>query len=291
MEINMQGRRLSDIVRYLTVQIKTGGSDGILTGTGTGFVFGLEREGNSFPFLITNKHVVDGAFGAEITLHEGGADGRPIPGPGRSIRFSLASMVIRHPADDVDLVAIPLAQLFNHAVAEGWTPFVEGLGPNTIPKPSNRKSLGAIETVTMVGYPVGIADIANNAPIVRQGITATPVASDYQGRREFLVDMATFGGSSGSPVMIMNEGSWSTPGGLAMGSRLMLLGVLYAGHTRTEAGDIKPVVVPTQLVSTVEVRQWVHLGICVHADRIIEMINAAGIPELKGHPELSGFDY
>ncbi len=290
MEVDMKGRRLSDIVRYLTVRIKTGGPDGILTGTGTGFVFGLEHGGNSFPFLITNKHVVDGAFGAEITLHEGGADGRPIPGPGRSIRFTLAGMVIRHPADDVDLVAIPLAQLFNHAQAEGWTPFVEGLGPQTIPKPAVRKALAAIETVTMIGYPVGIADVANNAPIVRQGITATPVGSNYRGRREFLIDMAVFPGSSGSPVLIMNEGSWATPGGLAMGNRLMLLGVLFAGHTRTETGEIRQEVVPTQLVPTVAITQMVHLGICLHADQIIEMIDAAGFPELMGHPDLAGFD-
>lgn len=287
---DIQGGRLTDIVRYLTVQIRTGGADGILTGTGTGFVFGLEHEGRSFPFLITNKHVVDGAIVAEITLHAMGANGRAIPGPGRSIRFALAGMVIRHPAENVDLVAIPLAQLFNHAEAEGWIPFVHGLGPNNIPKPAARRALGAVETVTMIGYPVGIADIANNAPIVRQGITATPVGSNYLGQREFLIDMAVFPGSSGSPVMIMNEGSWATPQGISMGTRLMLLGVLHAGHTTTETGEIRQAIVPTQLVPTVSIRQMVHLGICVHADRIIEMIDAAGIPELRGHPALAGFE-
>ena len=283
--------KFTDIIRYFTIQIRTSRSlSGALTGSGTGFTFGLQAGDLSYPFLITNKHVLDGAASVELTLHVADPNGDPLPGPGRPVRFALSQVpVLRHPDPGVDLAAIALAPVMSMAIAAGWQPFAHGLGPNTIPKADVRAGFGAIETVTMVGYPVGLADFANNAPIIRQGITATPLTSNYRGQREFLVDMAVFPGSSGSPILVVNEGAWSQGDGLVVGNRLHLVGILHSGHTRTESGEIRQETVPTRIETTVTIRQMVHLGICLHADRIIEMINSAGLPELAGHPELSGF--
>jgi len=44
----------------------------------------------------------------------------------------------------------------------------------------------------MIGYPSGLWDTKNNLPIVRKGITATTPYFDYNGKREFLVDIAAF---------------------------------------------------------------------------------------------------
>lgn len=69
----------------------------------------------------------------------------------------------------------------------------------------------------MIGYPNGLWDSQNNLPIIRRGITATSVKKDYNGKKEFLIDAAVFPGSSGSPVFIFNEGSYSVPGGFSNG--------------------------------------------------------------------------
>jgi hypothetical protein len=62
----------------------------------------------------------------------------------------------------------------------------------------------------MIGYPKGFWDRVNNLPVVRKGITATPIYIDYNGKKEFLLDIPIFSGSSGSPIVLFNEGSYST---------------------------------------------------------------------------------
>jgi len=107
--------------------------------------------------------------------------------------------------------------------------------------------LTPLEEVLMIGYPNGIWDSRNNMPILRRGVTATHPAIEYEGRREFMIDAACFPGSSGSPVMLYNTGSYSTrDGGLAIGTRIKLLGVLFAGPEHTVTGELQIVVVPTR---------------------------------------------
>ena len=59
--------------------------------------------------------------------------------------------------------------------------------------------------------------------------------------------MACFPGSSGSPVFLANFGNYSDrKGNLIMGTRIKLLGVLYAGPQHTASGEIVLAPVPTQ---------------------------------------------
>jgi len=62
-----------------------------------------------------------------------------------------------------------------------------------------------------------------------------------------VIDAACFPGSSGSPVLLFDKGGYTDKkGNLNWGaSRLMLLGVLYAGPQLTVTGDIKIVTIPT----------------------------------------------
>ena len=63
-----------------------------------------------------------------------------------------------------------------------------------------------LDEVAMVGYPNAIADEVNNQPIFRRGVWATNPSLDYDGHKEFLTDIATIGGSSGAPVLQVNNG-------------------------------------------------------------------------------------
>jgi hypothetical protein len=100
--------------------------------------------------------------------------------------------------------------------------------------------LKAFEEIYMIGYPRGLWDEINNMPIVRRGITATAPYLDYNGTKEFLIDIAAFGGSSGSPVFQYNESGYSDKlGSLNVGApRLFLLGILYAGPQYTVGGEV-----------------------------------------------------
>jgi hypothetical protein len=99
----------------------------------------------------------------------------------------------------------------------------------------------------MIGYPNGIWDSANNGSIARRGIIATIPEDDYLGKKQFVIDMACFPGSSGSPVYLANFGSYADrKGNLNMGTRIKLLGVLYAGPQHTASGEIVLTPVPTQ---------------------------------------------
>ena len=83
----------------------------------------------------------------------------------------------------------------------------------------------------MIGYPDAMADEKHNLPIVRRGITATDFKIDYEGRKEFLIDASIFKGSSGSPIVICNIGSFNNAEGkLCLGDRVLFLGVQYRGE-------------------------------------------------------------
>jgi hypothetical protein len=156
--------------------------------------------------------------------------------------------------------------------AVGKRPFYINLSQGIIASAEALASLDPIEDITMIGYPNGIWDEVNNLPIVRRGITATSASGKHQGKSEFLIDAACFPGSSGSPVFIYNNGSYGGFGGagLVVGIRLMLIGVLYAGHLHTAVGEIKVVPIPTAAMPVPISQIPNNLGICIQASRILD---------------------
>jgi hypothetical protein len=68
-----------------------------------------------------------------------------------------------------------------------------------IPTPEDLENISAIEDIYMVGYPIALWDPYNVLPLARKGVTATPYKYDFNGKKEFLVDISVFEGSSGSP--------------------------------------------------------------------------------------------
>ena len=266
----------SQALRYFTVKITTADvPGGPATGTGTGFFFGFERGGSQYPLVITNKHVIAKAGSVEFWFHEEGSDSQPIPGPGRRVSTALSQLpIIPHPDPAVDLVALGIALFFDECPKQqGWKPYGIFVPEVAIPGEAELSKLSSVEEVTMVGYPVGLADQQNNLPIVRRGITATPPTIDYQGKKEFLVDMAVFPGSSGSPVFLFNEGAYASGDGLNFGTRFYLLGILHAGHYQLATGEIVATPAPTAVGDVAVISQMVHLGLCIKSMRIRELMD------------------
>lgn len=261
----------SEQLAHSTVRISCTTPDGV--GTGTGFFFRcVEDEKSHVPVIVTNKHVVAGATVGRFNLTLRDGDG-PVVGKHFIIEIeSFEKQWLPHPDPTVDLCAMPVAQILNQASAAGHNFFYVSLDANLIPSREELEDLGALEDIVMVGYPNGIWDATNNMPIVRRGVTATHPNIDYEGRSEFMIDAACFPGSSGSPVFLYNNGSWTKRGGgmVVGGFRVKLLGVLYAGPQHTATGEVRIVNVPTQqravAISTIPN----NLGLVVKSNRLKE---------------------
>ena len=220
MEINDIGTQLL----YTTVPIYAQNSDKSLS-TGTGFLFSVrESETESIPLLITNYHVLKDAMIGFVELHIG-EKGFPTD---KTIRVQFDKSIIDgNKLGKLDLIAVPLAGTFNDFQNRNIEIFFRTVDQNMVPTKEQEDKLSAIENVTFIGYPSG--------SIIRQGITATPIWNDFKGEEVFLIDAGVFPGSSGSPVFIYNQGTYPVKDGIALGSRLIFVGVLSQTMLRDNA--------------------------------------------------------
>lgn len=148
--------------------------------------------------------------------------------------------------------------------------FYKALDDSILPTQEQTAELDAIEDVTMVGYPSGLWDSVHNYPLIRRGITASHPAVDFDGRPNIVVDLACFPGSSGSPVFIYNQSGYADKNGnVNIGSsRIMLLGVLFAGPTITSDGSIVIEEAPTGVRGDVRVRSMMNLGYIIKSREV-----------------------
>lgn len=256
---------------YCTVRVDGTVPDGIQRGTG--FIFGVNRGRTWIPLLITNNHVIRGTTSTSFRVHTKSAsstvpDGNTvIAAPDGSSNLWTA-----HPDPNVDMCALPLAPLLNSVQPP---PFFRMLGPELVPTEQQVTDLDAIEDVIMVGYPIGLSDETNNYPVIRRGITATDPAVDFDGRAITVIDMACFPGSSGSPVFLYENGSYASKGGgIVIGSRLYLLGVLFAGPQMKVDGTIETKDIPTSTQSVPSVNVMINLGYIIKSNQIAALTSA-----------------
>lgn len=249
--LNTYGQRQNDpsnFVVFSTIKIETltevtiNNKKQTFSGTGTGFFFEFKTVKGFVPAIITNKHVIKGAtkgilyFKSQL-LKDSLIDSYKIE---KVTIPNFSNLCISHPDTSVDLAIIPIAPILRQYESKGINLLMASYNESDIPTDSSIRSLSAIEEIFMIGYPFGLRDISNDMPIVRKGITATPAYLNYNGQPEFLCDLPVYPGSSGSPIIIFNNGSYTSKNGLAFGSRLLLLGINYATYNKNYEGKIVP---------------------------------------------------
>lgn len=233
-------------------------------------------DGRHYPALVTNKHVM--ADARQLTAHfinkKPEADE---PDLGNESHVDMApGLVIGHPDDRVDVAVIPLGPI--------WEPITQHCFTRTLPMSLLATEIDglyvdAIEEVTFVGYPNGHRDPKHFTPIVRRRITATPIDLDMGGDPAFLIDGSVFGGSSGSPVFLWAEGSHRVSGGLAIGTRIALVGIIAKTMIRESQLPLEVASAPHVRIAT-----ELNLGVAFNARAIretLEVAVAAGGGKLK----------
>lgn len=282
MDVNSHSKQLLFTTVKFTAQLAGG-----VESYGTGFIFDVSREpGRTRPFIVTNKHVVDGAQKLSIRLVGRSPDAdQPQLGVAYDFNVDYASIpFVGHPDPAVDIAAVPLLPIIQGYESKV---FYRSITQDFLPTADEAKNLDALEEVTFIGYPSGWADGAHHTPIIRRGITATPMGLNFDGRPFFLVDGSVFGGSSGSPVFLLNEGSYTNgKGGLVVGSRLKLVGIIAQTMVHN---SVLPVDVSTQ--PHVKLAKEMNLGVAINwwaiAETIEELDKFFGVPSPE-HRLLAG---
>ena len=261
---------LSEQLIYCTTKIITIINEKqVATGTGFFMNFNENIEKNICqPVIITNKHVVKDAKKIIFSVCRADESNNPLDQEKFTINLDEFN-IINHPDDKVDLCAIPIASLDICSKEYKVNLYRGKLKTDLIITDEEVNNCSAMEDIIMIGYPNGLEDLYNNKPIIRKGITSTHLKFDYNGKKEFLIDMACFPGSSGSPIFFCNEFSYTQGNTTVFGTRCKLLGVLYGGPQHTSTGSIIFENIPTNPRAVIQIPN--NLGLVIKATRIKEL--------------------
>jgi S1-C subfamily serine protease len=256
---------------FNTVRVDTVLDDGS-EGSGTAFVVSHAHARGPHTFIVTNRHLVEGVRrgGLVFTQKRNGQ-----PAFGQRFQLNIEDFPhawFTHPDPEVDLAVVPMRPLEQAAREQGVELYYHVIDSRLVPDAATLRALDALEEVLFVGYPSGVWDQVNLMPILRRGTTATPVALDFEGRPEFLIDAAVYPGSSGSPVFIYQPDVLRPT--QSVGRKFLFAGVVAAVFFREEANQLIPAPVPANHCATVMGSEMIDLGLVIKAQAVIDVINA-----------------
>lgn len=259
----MEPKTISEQLMFNTVRLTTNSGS-----SGTGFFYDFIINDQVYPTIITNKHVINNNPTETMTFYLHLKTGEK--SSNESIKVTYKANWIFHSTHDLCFCFVN--PLFEHVKCRtGKDVFYVANDASVVATTEKLEKLSAIEELMMVGYPIGLWDEKNNFPIFRKGFTASHPAFDFNEKGIGLADMACFPGSSGSPIYILNEGAYTNKdGGMVIGHRVILIGILYAGPHYNAHGDIVAQTIPTQQNIQTSTPIMINLGYYIKATELKE---------------------
>jgi len=265
-------RSVAEQFMFTTVRIDTSYSDGDI-GSGTGFIYHVLIDKVPYHFVVTNKHVVEEVNVGTFTFLEGKST---YPELGSQIPLEIKDFEnIWYFSAEEDLAITPLAplqsmaqELFGKQISHYSVP------ESHIPSDKDVSGFNAIEDVIFIGYPNGVWDEANCIPVIRKGITSSPIYIDFENERRFLIDASVFGGSSGSPVFIYKNGVVTVGRSVETREVAFFVGVVSEVFYKTEYASLSsaPIPVKHKQKQTVEMQEMIDLGIVIKSSEVQKLV-------------------
>lgn len=276
-----------------TVRLVAGASASKLTSTGTGFFYKVVHPATNLAkiFILTNKHVVRDAAVVEFVLSSAlsladlDSQHQPVGRVDEIVVWPLNGNLVMHPDIDTDLCAIDITVPYSRPLNAGRQLRSMCVDSTWLHGPEDRKILRDIEQVLVIGYPAGLWDSHNNMPVARLGTTATHPLARYLGKRNFLIDVAAFQGSSGSPVFTYEAPMFRQPSGaFTPGTKVGFVGIVWGVIERTTSGELRAVEIPSASVNVPVLQTSLNLAIALNADAVrdIDDLVLAGMLEFLG---------
>lgn len=216
---------IAQVYKDAVVSIGARKQDLSIAWIGTGFfvVRRTEEFGKARPFLITNKHVLQGKDSIVIRMKEQGSDSlKEIDVP---IVNSNAAEYILHHQGDVDIAVLPLNGSFiteNHLEFPAFDIDADAMTSSDLR--NNGVEEGSL--IYMLGYPMGLVNQYSSLPICRLGCIARIGEAQIQEQHNILVDIQNFPGNSGSPII--NRPELISISGTQNLDRSVLVGIVHS---------------------------------------------------------------
>lgn len=263
-----------------TVRLLAGLSAAPPTSVGTGFFYKVIHPTANIGkvLIITNKHVVREAEVIHFVLSSAASvtnlneQHQPVGRMDQEIVWPLAGNLYLHPDPEIDLCGIDVTIPTGSVLQSGNQLRSMFLDSSWLPASADKQTIRDVEQVLVVGYPRGLWDNHNNMPIARLGTTATHPLALYQSKRNFLIDVAAFQGSSGSPVFSYEAPMFrQADGSFTPGTKVQFIGVVWGVVEWSVEGKLKVVEIPSAQEQVPVISTSLHLAIALHAEAIRDL--------------------
>lgn len=225
------------------------------------------------PFIMTNKHVVEGAQELKVVISTSKKGSNEIRSGTAEFHITEGwqQLWLPHPDPSIDLGGLAFGPLLNALEAAGQQGYGNMFSEKDILSDAELKTLSSIEDILMIGYPNNFYDRVNNQPITRRGITASDPKLSFNGNAEFVIDCSVFPGSSGSPVVLREKFVSVNQSNQIVFERRKsaLLGLLWGGPQYDVHGRVVPEPVP--VATKTQSKHLMNLGYVIAARKILDL--------------------